>query len=198
MVSLQELDNSNMVDYKFFYLLPLMLSVWGITIFQTQKFFVKSEGNRLKKLKQYMTSPVARDYIGISVFGFCSGALYLIFGSSWNYTHFIKNTAIILFDKGIPDTSVFPILITTLALMLGIAFASTLSKDFKLSKGKPKDFLIKIFAGGLMGFGAGLIPGGNDTLILHGIPGVALHAPVALIIMMGSIAAMALIKKGFK
>ena len=46
-----------------------------------------------------------------------------------------------------------------------------------------------------MGAAVGLIPGGNDTIILHGIPGLAFHAPIALMVMMMVIAVVLFIMK---
>ncbi len=175
------------VNYRFLVLLPLMLVVWGVTILQTMKFLRENEGTKLKKLKIYITSSVARNYIGVSIFGLCSGALYLILGGSWDYTSFIRSTETIIFEQEKPNVNITYIIITTSALIVGMGVASLLSKDFKFTKAVPKDFAVKIISGGLMGFGAGLIPGGNDTLILHGVPGLAIHAPVALITIMVAI-----------
>ncbi len=193
-ISLDKLQSAKMINGKIIFFVPLILLVWSITIFQTYKFFKTHQGNKLRKLKQYITSSVARDYVGISIFGFCSGALYLILGGSWDYTSLIQSV-----ETSIYTSRVFnlPILVTTIALIFGMGAASILSKDFQYQKPEFLSFVSKLIAGSMMGVAVGLIPGGNDTLILHGIPGLAIHAPIALVVMMASIAAIMWISKTF-
>lgn len=193
-IVLKETDNSMIVNYKFLFLLPLMFVVWSVTIIQTRKFLKESEGNKLKKIKRYITSSVARNYIGVTIFGFCSGALYLILGGAWDYTNFIRTAETIILEQGQSNVNLTPIIVTTSALIIGMGVASLLSKDFNFTKAAPKEFAVKILSGSLMGFSAGLIPGGNDTLILHGIPGLAIHAPIALVTIMLAIAVATYIK----
>lgn len=188
MADLQRFDTSILAQYRMFFLLPVMILVWAIVFFKVRKFWNTSEESKAKKLKQYISSSVARDFIGVAIFGFCSGVLFLILGGSWDYTYFIQSLERSIYLNGALDLSILPILVTTMALVSGISIASYLSNDFKLKIGNPVDFVVKIVAGALMGFSVGIIPGGNDSLILYSIPGIALHAPIALMFMMMSIA----------
>ena len=43
--------------------------------------------------------------------------------------------------------------------------------------------LLCLFGGALMGFGGSMVPGGNDNLILVGLPGLQPHAWVAIVAM---------------
>ena len=185
---LQKLDTAHLENNQIFYLVPLMLIVWIISFIQIRKFLMISEESKIRKFKQYLKSPVARDFIGISIFGLCSGTLFLLLGTSWDYTQFIQFVEKNIFYDNAESRNIFPLMVTTAALVIGIATASILSKDFKFKRGHVSEYVLKTFAGGIMGFGVGLIPGGNDTLILYGIPGLAVHAPVALLTMMGAIA----------
>ena len=194
-IVLERTNHLTRVDYKFLILLPLMLVVWSVTIMQTVKFLKEHEDTKLKKIKKYLTSSVARNYIGVTIFGLCSGTLYLLLGGSWDYTNFIVTTETMIFGQGKATVSMMAIIITTSALIVGMGAASVLSKDFNFTKSTPKSFAIKTLSGSLMGFGAGLIPGGNDTLILHGIPGLAIHAPVALVMIMIAIFCATYIKR---
>ncbi len=151
-----------------------------------------------KKFKQYLTSPLARDFIGVSIFGFCSGILYLLLGRSWDYTKFIMEIEEYLHAGIFPETSIFPVLTTTFALISGMAIATILSKSFKFQQSTLRVFATRFLSGGLMGIAIGFIPGGNDTIILHGIPGIAFHAPVALMTMMIAIAVVLAIRKQIK
>lgn len=193
-IALEKSNNIMSVSYKFLFLLPLMLVVWSVSFLQIRKFLKENKEDKLKKIKRYMTSSVARDYIGVLIFGLCSGALYLILGGSWDYTSFIRMVEIVILEQGGMGLNMKPIMVTTFSLVAGMAAASLLSKDFNFKKAAPKEFVVKMISGSLMGFGAGLIPGGNDTLILHGIPGLAIHAPVALVIIMVAVAAATYIK----
>ena len=187
-VTLQKLDTTSMSGNHVYYLVPLMFLVWGISFFRIKKFLMENEGRKLIKLKQYIKSSVARDFIGTSIFGFCSGTLFLLLGSSWDYTQFIQFIEFNIFNKSMFDSKIIPLLITTLALIMGVSLASIISKDIKFKNDNVGAYVRKIFAGILMGFSVGLIPGGNDTLILYGLPGLAFHAPIALFIMMSVIA----------
>lgn len=193
--TIQKLKSAGYADFNVLLFLPLMIIVWGVALFQTTKFMKQSDEKKLKKFQQYLTSPVARDFIGVSIFGLCGGLLYLILGRSWDYTKFIMDVEEHLHEGALPDISVLPALITTLAIVSGMTIATVLSKNFKFHPGTFKAFAERFLAGSLMGFAVGFIPGGNDTIILHGIPGIAFHAPVALTIMMMSIAVVVLAKK---
>jgi len=193
--TIQKLKSTGNADLNILFFLPLMFIVWSVVLFQIIRFMKQSGETKLKKFQQYLTSPVARDFIGVSIFGLCGGILYLLLGRSWDYTKFIMDLEEHLHAGFLPDSSILPVLTTTLALVSGMAIATVLSKNFKFQPGTLKAFMTRFSAGILMGFGVGLIPGGNDTIILHGIPGVAFHAPFALMIMMGSIAFVVFVKK---
>ena len=196
--TLQKLKSINHAELNIFLFLPLMFLVWGVALFQIMRFVRQSKESKLKKLKQYLTSPVARDFIGVSIFGFCGGVIYLLLGRSWDYTKFIMDVEEHIHAGFWPDESILPVLTTTLAMFSGMAIASIISKSFKFQRSTLKAFTIRFLAGGLMGAAVGLIPGGNDTIILHGIPGLAFHAPVALIIMMMAIAVVLVMGKRVK
>ena len=193
--TIQDLKNTNNADLNIFLFVPLMLLVWGVSIFQIMRFVKQSKEKKLKKLKQYLTSPVARDFIGVSIFGLCSGTIYLLLGRSWDYTKFIMDVEEHLYAGFLPDATIFPIMTTTIALISGMTLATILSKSFELQSSSLKAFVTKLFAGMLMGIAVGFIPGGNDTIILHGIPGIASHAPIALMVMMVTISLAIYIKK---
>jgi hypothetical protein len=62
------------------------------------------------------------------------------------------------------------------AVLFGM-LASTLQRGSFRIDWKPRlSWLRNIFGGILMGLGCALLPGGNDALILYGIPGLSPHA----------------------
>lgn len=196
--TLQKLKTTNRADLNIFLFIPLMFLTWGAVWFQIIQFLKQSKESMFKKFKQYLTSPVARDFIGVSIFGFCSGVLYLLLGRSWDYTKFIMEIEEYLHAGIFPEKSIFPVLTTTFALISGMAIATILSKSFKFQQSTLRVFATRFLSGGLMGIAIGFIPGGNDTIILHGIPGIAFHAPVALMTMMIAIAVVLAIRKQIK
>lgn len=195
MHAIHDLENTNNASLNIFLFIPLMLLVWAIVVLQIMSFVRESKKNKLNKFKRYLTSPVARDFIGVSIFGLCSGALFLLLGRSWDYTKLIMEVEVHLYAGSLPDMTILPVMMATIALITGMAIATSLSKSFKLRSSTFKAFAVKFFAGAVMGAAVGLIPGGNDTIILHGVPGLALHAPIALMVMMMTIAIIVYIKK---
>lgn len=194
-LALGELRSTSHSELNIYLLMPLMLLVWGIALFQIRKFTKRTNENKLVKLKQYLTSPVARDFISVSIFGFCSAGIYLLMGRSWDYTKFIMDMVEYAYIGVSLSESLLPITITTIALVSGMIIATFLSRNFNFQHATFTSFAIKFLAGGMMGAAVGLIPGGNDAIILYGIPGLALHAPIALMVMMMTIAFVVFIKK---
>jgi len=185
-------------EFNAWFLVPFMFLIWGFVFFQAFKFTKQDDDIKIKKFQRYMRSPIARDFISVSIFGFCSGMIYLLLGRSWDYTKFIMDLEEHLYMGFLPDSTIFPVVTTTTALIMGMVIATVLSKSFQFKSAGLGRYLKRFLAGCLMGLSVGLIPGGNDTIILHGLPGLALHAPVALMIMMISIAAVILLKNGEK
>lgn len=194
-LTLQKLKSTSHAELNIFLFVPLIVLVWGISLFKIIKFSKRSNEKKLIKLRHYLTFPVARDFIGVSIFGFCSGVIYLILGRSWDYTKLIMDMTQYAYAGAPPDGYVLPVLITTIALISGMAIATLLSKNFKFQRSTFQSFAVKFLAGGLMGVAVGLIPGGNDTIVLHSIPGLAMHAPISLMVMMMTIAIVLFIKK---
>ena len=194
-LTLHKLKSTSHTELNIYLFIPLTILVWGVSLFQIFKFTKQSNEKKLTKFKHYLTSPVARDFISVSIFGFCSGVIYLLIGRSCDYTKFIMDMVDHTYAGATPDSYIFPILTTTVALISGMAIATILAKNFKLQSITFKNFIIKFLAGALMGTSVGLIPGGNDTIIVHGIPGLAMHAPIALMVMMMTIATVRLINK---
>lgn len=77
-----------------------------------------------------------------------------------------------------------------IALFLGATISAMLRHQFALTPLSPAA-ATRCLAGGLcMGIGARLVPGGNDTLMLWSIPGLARYGFVSYAIMIGTIASL--------
>lgn len=107
------------------------------------------------------------------VVGMSGGALYILQGS-WTYTNTLRReAAFLLGTEGAPQ--VFQGLMF-LALFLGMMFSSWQRGSFRL-RAQPAGNGLRFVLGGLMmGLGGTVVPGGNDTLILTGIPAFSSQA----------------------
>ncbi len=108
------------------------------------------------------------------VMGVTGGVLYALNGS-WAYTVAIERGLDTMMQGGIPTANLAMIFVASLA---GAAVAATEGHRLKLrlnAHAIPNHLL----GGTVMGLGAAVIPGGNDALVLHDLPALSLHAPVA-------------------
>jgi hypothetical protein len=79
--------------------------------------------------------------------------------------------------------------LSALLLFAGALAGAWLAGSFRLQRPQWRRGL-RCAAGGLiMGCGAALVPGGNDSLLLWAIPGLTLYGALAYLIMLGTIAA---------
>lgn len=69
-------------------------------------------------------------------------------------------------------------LFCTLAMLAGGFLAAWKQGSFRLKWPRVPSLLASLGGGALMGLGAALVPGGNDGMLLHGIPALAPHALV--------------------
>lgn len=56
------------------------------------------------------------------------------------------------------------------ALIAGMTIAAIIGGMFRMQRGSPRDWLTASAGGFLMGIGATLVPGGNDTMLFTGVP----------------------------
>ncbi len=108
------------------------------------------------------------------VIGIGGGLLYSAV-NGWNYADVLANTTTKLIDDKAIAPSITAI-ISTLAMIVGGIIAAVTANEFAIRP--PQSFIVMAcFIGGiLMGLASLLIPGGNDGLLLKGIPGLAPHA----------------------
>lgn len=126
--------------------------------------------------------------IALAVMGAMAAIVYSL-QPSWSYEALIGRAM-----HGENVLSDLTLLFLVLALFAGATVSSALNQKFQLTHmgliGTASCFL----GGLLMGIGAQFMPGGNDTLILWVIPSFALHALVAYILMIATVALMLMIR----
>ncbi|CAN5236449.1 hypothetical protein BH11PSE14_BH11PSE14_15930 [soil metagenome] len=113
--------------------------------------------------------PVLRDRWSLPaaalVMGVAGGLLYTLQGG-WTYTNFLRGEATAWLGQGMSPG----------ALLVGMGLSSWQRRSFALRL-PPMPVLMRSLAGGLlMGLGAAILPGGNDTLVLIAIPTLAPNA----------------------
>jgi uncharacterized membrane protein YedE/YeeE len=125
--------------------------------------------------------------------GAANGALFARFGA-WTYTRTAGDSlGHVLLGEPAPG----PFRWVLIAGLLGGVVASSLARGDFAADWRPRaGWLVNLMGGTLMGVGAALTPGGNDALILHGIPGGSPHAiPAYAALLVGTAAGLIVIKR---
>ncbi len=167
-----------------YYIVPILLIAWTIVGIRVWRFIRGFEKSSASPLTSFLHSPLTRDFISIFVLGAGAALLYLLLGHAFDYSQWIMTFERLLLEGGSISDRFFHVSLTTLGLLAGILVASLAAHGFKLTPIEYRLLGVKIMSGGMMGFGAGFIHGGNDTLILYGVPTTAFHAPFAIALIM--------------
>lgn len=115
--------------------------------------------------------------------------------NAWSYTSVIlSSVAPATFPPKAPILLLWFVLSVSLA---GIITSSVLRKSFSFKKPTLSRLFMHSAAGIMMGFGAAMIPGGNDSIILYGISSLSPHAAPAYISILVGIALTFFISKRF-
>jgi hypothetical protein len=158
-----------------------LLLVWGIYEF-VRLWRTRPAGSSLRALvcaRQYRLSTAAL------LMGVASATLVLLYGPL-GYTSTFEQLIEAAFGTRPWPTSVRWILLV--AVLVGMLLSTLERKSFRVDW-RPRRNWIRNFLGGLlMGLGVALVPGGNDALVLYGIPSLSPHALPAYVAMAAGIA----------
>jgi uncharacterized protein len=129
------------------------------------------------------------------VIGLAGAAIFLLFGSPGYTSTFQQVVEGVIGTRPYPATGRWVLLLAVLAGML----VSTLQRGGFRADWTPRlSWLRNIFGGALMGLGVALAPGGNDALVLYGIPSLSPHAlPAFLAMVVGIVAALLVMRHAF-
>lgn len=130
-------------------------------------------------VSQYRLSTAA------ALMGVANGMLFMLVGS-WDYTGALR----LVFEGGGHATTGAN-LVLRLFLLLGVLSGMLLStwqrSGFRLDYRPSSGWTMNLAGGFLMGAGAAVVPGGNDTLILFSLPTLSAHAlPAYLALLSGT------------
>jgi uncharacterized membrane protein YedE/YeeE len=117
--------------------------------------------------RQYRLSSAAL-LIGLS-----SSAIFFLIGSP-GYSATLQNVV-----EGIIGSRAWPTFqrgALVLAVLMGMAFSTLQRGSFRIDWRPKPSWIRNIIGGVMMGLGTALLPGGNDALILYGIPSLSPHA----------------------
>lgn len=162
--------------------------LWGWALWELRRLWLtrpsKLPFRELVFVRQYRLSTAA------ALMGLANGLLYLFHGA-WTYTGALRQGV-----EGLVTATQAPAPIRLslfAAVFLGMLLSTWQRGSFCLRWRPRMGWSVNVLAGVLMGTGAVLIPGGNDALILYGIPSFSSHALPAYLAMLGGIATAILI-----
>lgn len=127
--------------------------------------------------------------VAMSLIGAASGLLFAL-DREWLYTSRIAQ-----FAHGTPGTWA-GLLAGPLVLMAGMTIAARRGGMFRLRAGTMRDWARSAAGGLLMGAGATLVPGGNDTMLFTGVPLLLPNLLAAYAVFTATLAAALLVRRG--
>jgi uncharacterized membrane protein YedE/YeeE len=148
-----------------------LLACWEIVRLWRSRAKGKS-GRQLFFSRHYRLSTAAL------LLGTCGGVLYVLH-DAWTYTNVLKQEVQSLWHLNEQPGTIK--LLFFLALFCGMLLSAWQRGSLKLRWRRLKAWPRHLMGGTLMGAGAVLIPGGNDTLILKSLPGLSPHAIPAFV-----------------
>jgi hypothetical protein len=135
-------------------------------------------------IRELALAPQYRLSSAAMIIGLAGAAIFLLYGSA-SYTMTVQHLV-----EGLRGTGSFPAAercILLLAVMGGMLLSTLQRRSFCLDWRPRRIWLRNICGGLLMGLGVALTPGGNDALVLYGIPALSPHAlPAFLALLLGT------------
>jgi uncharacterized membrane protein YedE/YeeE len=138
--------------------------------------------------RQYRLSSAAM------LIGIAGAAIFLLFGSPGYTTTFQQVVEGVIGTRPYPATGRWVLL---LAVLAGMAISTAERRGFRIDWTPRRSWLRNIVGGVLMGLGVALAPGGNDALVLYGIPSLSPHALPAFLAMAAGIAVALYVMRSF-
>lgn len=136
----------------------------------TRLWRTRPEGSTVWSL---VLAPQYRLSTSALLIGLASGTIFLVFGSA-GYTTTLQQVIEGYFGTRPPPA--YGRWIVLGAVVFGMLASTWQRKSFRIDWRPRWSWLRNIIGGILMGLGTALLPGGNDALVLYGIPSLSPHA----------------------
>jgi Sulphur transport len=130
-----------------------------------------------------------------AVIGVLGGLLQAV-ASNWTYTSLLSGWAEQAFGSASARSPTVAAVCTLSLLAGGTAMAIRLRR-FRLGRPAAWRCCATVCGGALMGFAAMMIPGGNDALLLSGLPSLSRNALAAYVAMLGALAILLSIRQAW-
>lgn len=175
---------------------------WAVVLLVGLMLWCVREAFRLRRAAVPSTSiwerlgqPTYRPASAAVLMGVAAGTLYPLQGA-WTYTNFLRNEAGAWFGAALPPSGFHALLVAS--LLAGMLLSARQRNSFHVRTAPAFMCLRSAFGGALMGIGAALIPGGNDTLLLAAIPALWPWALPTHLVLIGGVAVTMLAMRAVK
>ena len=152
--------------------LLVALLVWATLRGRSLWQLAKKSGRT--SLRDWLIAPAYHVSVAAAVMGLAAGLLYATQGA-WSYTNYIRNEVQHTLGDTHAPTAWHGVLLS--GLVMGMAISALQRRSLRIRAPEKLAAWLRHSAGGaLMGAGAAMIPGGNDTLLLSGLPALTATA----------------------
>lgn len=160
------------------------IAVTGLVFFVGYQLFRLSDAvSGPREAIARLAAPVWRPSLAMGVIGL-SSALLMIFFAPWPYSQLLTDLGV----NAASDQAPLKIALA-FAFVGGAAIGAFTRGVLKFVAPSPRDIVEKSAAGALMGAGSFLVPGGNDSMVLVGLPHFFGYAIIAYLSMTATISA---------
>ena len=146
----------------------LLLPLLGWVATRIVSFWRLALNARAQPLRQILLAPTYHLSVAGALLGLSGGLLYATQGA-WSYTNYLRSEVVHIVGGNMAPTMWHGVLVCGLlsGMMISAMQRRTLVWRFP---GRLSAWIRHVGGGLLMGAGAAIIPGGNDTLLLSGLP----------------------------
>lgn len=171
--------------------LALLAPVWLLLAWEIRRLWRSRQAGTWRK--RLFAERFRLSFAAI-LFGFANGLLFVFWGR-WAYTTLLHKQVVAYQGGSMSPTAIQ--LGLFIAVLTGMVFSAWQRGFERVTLGTRRFWMLHLAGGTLMGVGAAVTPGGNDALLLYGIPMFSPHALPAFIAMLGAIAIALLLGKLF-
>lgn len=163
--------------------LPLLLLLWLWVLLEAIRLWRSSAA--VAGVRDRLLAPAYRLSSAAALLGIAAGLLYSLQGA-WSYSNYLRAEAA-SWRSDAPLPSAIQALLA-IAMLAGMLASSWQRRSFVLGT-HWRQWPRRVAGGVLMGIGAALVPGGNDTLILAAIPTASAWALASYFALIAGVAA---------